>query len=332
MVTSIVNELCEEHDITLVAGEGDGKMLDDVDDRVHKIRYPHLLRAVSPYHDMRTLFFIWNLQRKLRPDIIHLHSSKAGLLGRLILPRRKIIYTVHGFDSIRVAFRNLLFIERFMQKRCAAIVGVSQYDTNNLHGEGISNNISLVYNGIKITSEDRQLPIDIPETYKKTVMCIARVSMPKRLDIFLDCARRLPQYAFVWIGNLMPMHGMPENVFFAGNLPNAAAYCHKADLFMLPSNYEGLPIVLLEAMSKGKPIVASKVGGVPEIVINGKNGYVLPNDVDAFVEKIDYILSNEEVSRHFSKFSLKMVEKHFTAKKMAENYMRLYKEIYKKNH
>ena len=100
---------------------------------------------------------------------------------------------------------------------------------------------------------------------------------------------------------------------------------------MLPSNYEGLPIVLLEAMSKGKPIVASKVGGVPEIVINGKNGYVLPNDVDAFVEKIDYILSNEEVSRHFSKFSLKMVEKHFTAKKMAENYMRLYKEIYKKN-
>lgn len=330
-MTSIVNELCAEHDVTVVAGEGDGKMLDAVDERVHKIRYPHLLRAVSPFNDLRTLLFIWNLNRKLRPDIIHLHSSKAGLLGRLILPKQKIIYTVHGFDSIRVAYRNLLFIERIMQKRCAAIVGVSQYDTNNLHGEGISNNISLVYNGIAITTEDKELPITIPPTYEKTVMCIARVSMPKRLDIFLDCARRLPQYAFVWIGNLNTMHDMPENVFFAGNLPNAAAYCHKADLFMLPSNYEGLPIVLLEAMSKGKPIVASKVGGVPEIVINGKNGFALPNDVDAFVEKIDYILRNNEVQRRFSKFSLRQVEKHFTSKKMADNYLRIYREIYKKS-
>ena len=324
MVASIVNELCAEHDITLVAGEGDGKMLDTVDDRVHKIRCPHLVRAVSPWDDLQMLFYIWNLHRRLKPDIIHLHSSKAGLLGRLILPSRKIVYTVHGFDSIRVAFRNFLLLERLMQRRCAHIVGVSQYDVNNLHSEGISRNTCLVYNGVGPAPLPRPLPFTLPPSYKKTVMCIARVSKPKRHDIFIDCARRLPQYAFVWIGNQHPMTDVPQNAFFAGSLSGASAYCHNADLFMLASDYEGLPMVLLEAMSCGKPIVASRVGGISEVVMDGKNGFTLPNDAEAFAEKIEYILTNDNVRRQFSVFSENLYQSRFTAKKMVDGYLNLY--------
>ena len=131
VLTSIVNALCAEHEVTVIAGEGDGKMFDAIDDRVRKIHYSHLQRAVSLYHDTKALFYLWKLNRKLRPDIIHLHSSKAGLLGRLVFPKQKIVYTIHGFDSIRVAFRQFLPIERIMQRRCAAIVGVSQYDMNS---------------------------------------------------------------------------------------------------------------------------------------------------------------------------------------------------------
>ena len=332
VLTSIVNALCEEHEVTVIAGEGDGKMFNAIDDRVRKIYYPHLRRDISLYHDTKTLVAMWKFNRKLRPDIIHLHSSKAGLLGRLVFPRRKIIYTIHGFDSIRVAFRQFLPIERIMQRRCAAIVGVSQYDMNSLHSEGIFANTHLVYNGVDVPQQQPSATVSFPTGYAKTVLCIARVAKPKRHDIFIECAKRLPQYAFVWIGNLDPVDNVPDNVFFLGNIPNAAAYCKQADLFMLPSNYEGLPIVILEAMCQGKAIVASKVGGISEMVIDNKNGFAVPNDSAIFAERIQYILGNDEVLQQFSDYSLQLYKNRFTNQKMVEGYLKIYTEVAKHTH
>ncbi len=332
MLTSIVNALCEEHEVTVIAGEGDGKMFNAIDDRVRKIYYPHLRRDISLYHDTKTLVAMWKFNRKLQPDIIHLHSSKAGLLGRLVFPRRKIIYTIHGFDSIRVAFRQFLPIERIMQRRCAAIVGVSQYDMNSLHSEGIFANTHLVYNGVDVPQQQPSATVSFPTGYEKTVLCIARVAKPKRHDIFIECAKRLPQYAFVWIGNLDPVDNVPDNVFFLGNIPNAAAYCKQADLFVLPSNYEGLPIVILEAMCQGKAIVASKVGGISEMVIDNKNGFAVPNDSAIFAERIQYILGNDEVLQQFSDYSLQLYKNRFTNQKMVEGYLKIYTEVAKRTH
>lgn len=332
VLTSIVNALCEEHEVTVIAGEGDGKMFNAIDDRVRKIYYPHLRRDISLYHDTKTLVAMWKFNRKLHPDIIHLHSSKAGLLGRLVFPRRKIIYTIHGFDSIRVAFRQFLPIERIMQRRCAAIVGVSQYDMNSLHSEGIFANTHLVYNGVDVPQQQPSATASFPTGYAKTVLCIARVAKPKRHDIFIECAKRLPQYAFVWIGNLDPVDNVPDNVFFLGNIPNAAAYCKQADLFVLPSNYEGLPIVILEAMCQGKAIVASKVGGISEMVIDNKNGFAVPNDSAIFAERIQYILGNDEVLQQFSDYSLQLYKNRFTNQKMVEGYLKIYTEVAKRTH
>ena len=332
VLTSIVNALCEEHEVTVIAGEGDGKMFNAIDDRVRKIYYPHLRRDISLYHDTKTLVAMWKFNRKLQPDIIHLHSSKAGLLGRLVFPRRKIVYTIHGFDSIRVAFRQFLPIERIMQRRCAAIVGVSQYDMNSLHSEGIFANTHLVYNGVDVPQQQPSATASFPTGYAKTVLCIARVAKPKRHDIFIECAKRLPQYAFVWIGNLDPVDNVPDNVFFLGNIPNAAAYCKQADLFVLPSNYEGLPIVILEAMCQGKAIVASKVGGISEMVIDNKNGFTVPNDSAIFAERIQYILGNDEVLQQFSDYSLQLYKNRFTNQKMVEGYLKIYTEVAKRTH
>jgi glycosyltransferase involved in cell wall biosynthesis len=326
VLSNIVNTLCPEHEVAVIAGEGDGKMFDAIDNRIKKIRYPHLKRAISIYHDVKTLLFLWKFNREYKPDVIHLHSSKAGLLGRLILPKQKIVYTVHGFDSIRVAYRKLLPIERMIQRRCKAIVGVSQYDVNNLHSEGISANTHLVYNGVD-KHDIVPAPFPIPATYSKVVLCIARVAKPKRHDIFIECAKKLPQYAFVWIGNLGEISNHPDNVFFMGNISNASIYCQQSDLFMLASDYEGLPIVLLEAMSYGKPLVASKVGGIPEIVIDEKNGYTLPNNASMFAEKIDYILKNENIQKQFSEYSYQLFTKHFTIEKMVDGYMNIYRSI-----
>jgi glycosyltransferase involved in cell wall biosynthesis len=169
--------------------------------------------------------------------------------------------------------------------------------------------------------------LPVPPEYGKKILCIARFSPQKRFDLFLETARLLPEYAFVWIGNQRDPGVTPENVFCLGNIANAGDYNRGAHLFMLPSNYEGLPIVILEAMRFGRPVVASRVGGVAEIVIDGVNGYTVENDAALFAEKIRCILENEDVYEKFSGNARRMFEERLTLKNMVDGYLEIYREI-----
>lgn len=330
VVVQLANRLSDEHDVVLVAGEGDGKMWEMVSPRVTCVRSRYLQRALSPVKDIRAALELRRIYRKHRPDVIHLHSSKAGTLGRLVFPTKKVIYTVHGFDSIRLAFRKFLPVERILQRACSAIVGVSNYDEKNLHNEGIIHNVSTIYNGITTPDSNSVERLNIANNYKKIVLSIARVNPPKEPKIFIETARLLPQYGFIWIGNqesVEHLGDIPANCHFLGNIVNAGAYCAQADLFMLPSNYEGLPMVIIEAMSCGVPVVASDVGGVSEIVRNDINGYTLPNRAELFAEKIETILSNENLYARMSKNALEIFERELTIDKMVEGYMAVYRSL-----
>ena len=332
VVSTLANSFCESHEVMVVAGEGDGKIWDIIDDRVEKVTCPSLKGHISLYKDMKTICFLRKIYRTFQPDIVHLHSSKAGLLERLAFPSDRIIYTVHGFDSLRLGHHWLLPLERKMQKHCAAIVGVSKHDQKYMFEERITNNVSYIYNGaIKI---EKQLGISFPgsDKYQKTILCIARISKQKRFDLFIEVARKLPQYAFVWIGNQHEMPNLPQNVMLMGNITGASRYCHHADLIILPSNYEGLPIVLIEAMCAGKPIVASRVGGVPEIVTDGVNGFAVDNTTDDFCEKIDLILTNDDMRKRMGENSFSFYEKNLAPEKMVDSYQELYNTIYRKTH
>ena len=327
VVANIANSICDKHEVIVASGEGDGKMWHMLDKRVKRIHCRHLMRDISPINDLRTLYDLWKLNRQFKPDIVHLHSSKAGILGRLAFPSKKVVYTVHGFDTVRLANRKFLFLEKLMQKCCRSIVAVSEYDRRNLVAENIKNNVSTVYNGTLPPVVPAGLSFGIPSKYKKTILCIARVSYPKNSVLFMEVARLLPEYAFVWIGNKEPVEGAPDNAFFLGNITNAAMYCSLADVFMLPSDYEGLPIVIIEAMSHGKPVVASNVGGISELVHNGVNGYALENKADVFADKIRYILEDSKVYESMSKASKTMYEKDFTVEKMAGEYKKVYNSM-----
>jgi glycosyltransferase involved in cell wall biosynthesis len=166
--------------------------------------------------------------------------------------------------------------------------------------------------------------LSVPQKYSKKILCIARISKQKRFDLFLEIAALLPEYAFIWIGNQETIDNTPENVFCLGNIANAKQYNQVTDIFILPSNYEGLPIVILEAMSYGKPVVASAVGGVSEIVVNDENGYTVENTAEAFAEKITYILENETVYDKFSKNAFRQYNEKLTIDKMVKGYMAIY--------
>ena len=327
VVANIANALCEDNEVVVASGEGDGKMWQMLDKRVTRVHLKSLKRELSFADDMRTLHDLRKLYRKFKPDIIHLHSSKAGMLGRLAFPAKKIVYTVHGFDTIRLAHRQFLALEKLMQYRCKSIVAVSEYDERNLLAENINRNVTTVYNGISVPEVKSDLSFGIPEKYKKVVLCIARTSYPKNHILFMEVAKLLPQYAFVWIGNKEEIPGVPENAFFLGNIQNAAMYCSKADIFMLSSEYEGLPIVIIEAMSCGKPVVASNVGGISELVYNDVNGFVLDNKAELFAEKIEYILENEEVYNGMAKKSMEMYLEKLTVDNMVDKYNEVYKTV-----
>ena len=326
VVINLANSLCKEHEVIVAAGEGDGQMWNMLDKKVIKHQCLHLQRAISIVEELKALIELRKLYKKYNPDIIHLHSSKAGLLGRLVFPTKKIVYTVHGFDSIRLAHRKFLPIEKIMQHFCHSIIGVSQYDYHNMIAEGVTNNVSYVYNAIT-PPEIINIKPEVFNKHSKTVLAIARVSPQKKHDMFIEISKRLPQYGFIWIGNQEPIEGLPENCHFIGNIPNAGAYCRFADVFCLPSNYEGLPMVILEAMSLGKPVVSSDVGGIKEIVINDYNGYVLDNDVEKFVTAISEILSDDHRVSMMGNNSKALFEKSLTIDKMVDGYMEHYKTI-----
>ncbi|MBE6212183.1 MAG: glycosyltransferase family 4 protein [Rikenellaceae bacterium] len=328
VVVQLANNLSKEYEVVLAAGQGDGKMWNMVSNQVIKEDCPHLQRSVSLKNDLLAAIELRRLYKKYKPDVIHLHSSKAGTLGRIVFPSKKTVYTVHGFDSVRLAFRKFLPIERFLQHFCKAVVGVSKYDEKNLLAEGIKNNVSTVYNGISIPDCSQISDIDVFNQDKKVVLTIARVSPPKKTDLFVEVARLLPKYNFVWIGNqceVSEFGELPSNCHFLGNVPNAGAFCSKADLLMLPSNYEGLPMVILEAMSFGKPVVASDVGGISEIVRNEVNGYTLANDARLFAEKIQNIFEDTTLYSKFCQNSLDIFQRELTVEKMVQGYLDIYR-------
>ena len=327
VVANLANTLCKEHEVVVVAGEGDGKMWDLLSPAVVREHVPSLCRALSPLKELKTVLAFRRLYRKYRPDIIHLHSSKAGILGRLAFPKSKIVYTVHGFDSIRVAYRKYLPIEKSLQNRCRAIIGVSKYDERNLRSEGISNHVGIIYNGIVEPLHLNNALFQNLGKYSRKVLCIARLAPPKNIDLFLSVAKLLPQYAFIWIGNQHEVSfACPANVFFMGNLPNAGSYNEYADLFFLPSNYEGLPIVIIEALACGKPVVASAVGGISEL-LDGTNGYALENEAQKMAEKITCILSDAGRYVSMSKCARKTYLEKFTVDRMVSGYLAVYNQI-----
>lgn len=329
VVANLSNELTQRgHEVIVAGGEGDGKMFQLLSPNIKQERLPALVRRISPLNELKAIWQMRRLYRKYRPDVVQLHSSKAGLLGRIAFPGKRIVYTVHGFDSIRLAYRKFLPLEKMLQGRAASIVGVSKYDEVNMLSEGLRKNIGYIYNGIPAPKETLKTDpfADLKKTHKGVILCIARLSPPKKHDLFLEVAQKMPQTAFVWIGNQNePDFDVPENVRFMGNILNAGEYCRYADAFFLPSNYEGLPIVILEALACACPVVASKVGGIPEI-LDGKNGFAVENNADDCVNGLSEILSHREI---FAKNALATYGEKFTVDKMATSYEEIYNKIKK---
>lgn len=338
VVANLVKNLATEHELFILYG-GNGEAWSHLDKNFTPLRLNNHRKEVS-LKDISLLFKLLYYRVKYKPDVIHLHSSKMGVLGRIIFSKKKIVYTVHGFDSIRTAFHKFLTIEKLLKNRAYRIIGVSKYDVQGMNEEGIRKNVEVIYNGAPdhFTEKRTSSTVDyitteldgIRQKYGKVVMCISRISKQKKFGLFLDVAKQMPQYAFVWIGNKEPIPHLPENVFCMGEVHSAFSYLVFADLFILPSNYEGLPMSILEALAFGVPVVASAVGGITE-VLDDKNGFAVSNEVSSFEEKINYILSDDNRHEKMSAQARASYLANFTIGEMVDNYKSIFNAIEEAN-
>lgn len=319
--------------------------------QIHRLKY--LKRSINPYYDLLALLELKRLFATEKPDVVHLNSTKAGILGSIAVKlsaksyQLKAIYTVHGWvfnEPLPNWLKNFyLFCERWTARYKHKIVCVSDYDRQ----VAIKNKVAppeklvTIHNGIDYEKLDflskeealEKLKITLP-TDKKIIGTIANFYLTKGLKYLIEATNQIKEPAlFVIIGsgpeelNLKlkaKSYNLEAKIIFLGHLPDAYKYLKAFDLFVLPSVKEGFPYVLLEAMAAELPIVATRVGGVPEIIANNINGFlVTPGDPLALATKINHLLENKKIADNFAQRNAEKI-KGFGLSQMVEKTRQAY--------
>jgi len=326
------------HEVTVLSDPG-GALWDALDRRVGRIELDCLVKRIDPRRDLAALLAVRRAIRRLRPDIVHLHSSKAGLYGR-IFPgtyRSRTVYTVHGFDTILKGHRVFLPLERCLQHGCAAIVAVSPYDGGNLQDAGIRKNVRVIRNGV---ADQQNLEptagaaLEAIRTAKAAgrfvVLSVARLAPPKRFDLFVEAARLMDgeKGSFFCVGNREPVDaaGLPSNVAALGDVFGAGTLIRECDGFVLLSDYEGLPMSVLEALSCGKPVIGSAVGGIPE-ALEGGAGTLVGSDPVAVAAAIRALFADPAGLAARGRMARRRYEERYADSVMSGLYLELYREL-----
>ena len=312
-----------------------------------------LKREISPLNDLRALFALYRIIRKGRFDIVHCHSTKAGLLGRIaawLAKTPKIYFTIHGWSFYNVGEYGhikhlLIFFEKMLAKITDMIICVSINDKIEGINKKIAyeNKFTVIHNGISSSQAYiRGILRDKIDANEFDVIFgfVARLAYPKNPLLFLKVAKQISksykQAKFVLIGDgplydecrkFVKVNNLGKNVFLLGLRKNARSFLIDMDVFILTSQFEGLPLTIIEAMFAKLPIIATDVGGIGELVQNEKNGFLVSADnCEELVESMKDLIENPGKRIKMGKESQKIAIDNYTLDKMIQKYNELYIE------
>ncbi|KFF07415.1 glycosyltransferase [Flavobacterium reichenbachii] len=287
------------------------------------VRLIHLsmVREISPLKDLKSTIKLIQELKKINPDIVHLHSSKAGVLGRIacffLFKKKKLFYTPHGYAFLRTDIsknsRRLYSIieNRFQQIFGGTIIACGDTEFEIAKKIGPS---KLVRNGVDI-SEIRQYFLPHHNS-KLTVGILGRITAARNPKLFNDIALRFPEFDFVWIGNgeLNALITAPNIKITGWILDKKKVFeeLNAIDIYLQTSLWEGLPIAVLEAMVLEKPVVATNIIGNKDLVLQNQTGYLF--------DKI------EELNSYFE-----ILKDHQTRISLGQNAFRRTQELFDKN-
>jgi len=318
--------------------------------------YPNLYfrNSYNPFWGLRAMGEIKRALKDFKPDIVHCHSTVAGFWGRLSLADSSflgfqnnlpVIFTAHGwgFTEGTSFFRRVLvsFAEKTAARYCVKIICVSEYDRRLALCYKIApkDKLITIYNGVELV--DRDLEPKVQDSKVKIVF-VGRLAKPKTPEILLEVFFTLPKLIqqkseLIFVGEgpkefnlkqVVKKKKMGRQVKFLGGMPREKIFnvLKKSDVFVLTSDYEGLPLSILEAMACGLPVIASDVGGISEIV-DSKVGYLIKKrDKKKLKKALVELVENPGLIREKGRRAREKAKRSFSLEKMLNSVLALYKE------
>lgn len=333
-IVELANELVNKYDMYIayaVRRQTPKNYNEYFDKRINLIKVNSFGRSINLKKDLQSLIEIKRITNQVKPDIIHLHSSKAGVIGRLGLNGNKIpmFYTPHGYSFLMenyMPFKRIVFhrIEKICAKRPCTTISCSFSE----HEETLklTKRADYVNNGINIPQLNQIMDETEKVDHPFTVYTLGRICYQKNPEMFNKIAKSMPEVSFVWIGD-----GEMRNQLTATNIKitgwkerlDALKLSLNADVFLLTSRWEGLPISLLESMYMKKPCIVSDVIGNHDVIKDKENGFVC-NRIDDYIQSIDYIRQNGALRITENAYHDIMDE--YNTRTMAQKYSYIYEE------
>ena len=350
----------EKYDVTVLLGT-DGTLVQKLQIvGVKTLILGEMLRNVSLFKDFMSLVKLVKIFKKEKPDIIHLNSSKIGLIGALagrLAHVPKIIFTGHGwaFNEDRSVFqkRCLHLLHLLTIKLSHKTIAVSEETKNQIsNNKNISNKIIVIRNGvgeIDFLSKDiarenilKKLSSNIETTGRLWLGTVSELHKNKGLKYIIEAIHILETLTddrsclpiFIIIGEgekreklqeRINRYNLQEIVFLVGRIDEAEKYLKAFDIFTLTSITEALPYALLEAGQAGLPIIASGVGGIPEIIDDMKNGILVRPKEPVEIEKaLEFLIINPDKMALFSQNIQNKILTNFSKERMVSETMALY--------
>ena len=257
----------------------------------------NMVREISLTKDLKSIIKLTRELKKINPDIVHLHSSKAGVLGRIssffLFKKIPVFYSPHGYVFLRTDISNrtkkfYFVIEKSIQR----IFGGTTVACGDTEFE-IAKNIGsskLIRNGVDI-NEIRQYLLPHQNT-KLTIGVLGRITAAKNPKLFNDIALRFPDFNFIWIGDGEQNHLItaPNAQITGWILDKNAVFkiLNSIDVYLQTSLWEGLPIAILEAMALEKPVIATNIIGNKDIVVPNETGFLFDEikELDSYFDTL----------------------------------------------
>jgi glycosyltransferase involved in cell wall biosynthesis len=331
------------------AGEEDYLNIHPFDGEV--IYLDSVSRALQITNDVRSLFKLYKIFKNLSPDILHTHTSKAGVLGRIAIklasPKTKIIHTYHGhllygyFPKWKSYL--IVLIEKFLARFTDHLVAVSQNVKVDLcrKGIGILNEWSVIYPGVHAKSHSSKKQalqhLEVVQGFvigwigrftdiKNPILAIETISLLKEInlvDVTLVMAGdgELHKECVLIARNF----GLP--IIFTGWLADTRDLFSAIDILLVTSRNEGMPVVIIEAAYNSVPVIATDVGGISEFVINNQTGWLVNQDAREISEQILTIVRNRKKIASLGEGALNLARKSYSSEKFVSAHIDLYERV-----
>ncbi len=341
-VAGLLPALSDSFEVT-VAAWGPGPLIDVC--RANGVSFVPLRfvrRSLNPVYDLLGLFELIRLMRRLRPEIVHANSSKAGVLARLAAALRRVpvrIFTVHGWAfkaHSGLAARLYLTADRLMRPLTTMIICVS----DNERAAGLAmrtcreDRTVVIKNAVEL-QEARLDPTAVPPV----VLSVGRLKAPKDFSTLVKAMALLPRDSCrlrvagdgperAALSEEIEQFGLGNSIELLGDRDDVSELLREASLFVLSSRSEGMPMSVLEAMATGVPVVASAVGGIPELVAGEESGLLVdPGDSAALAAAIARVIDDAEIRLRFAAAGYTRAGRLFDPEHWRQKHVSLYRRL-----